>query len=70
MMSDLDGGRFDIRPLDDPPFYSEFVLIEPSRKAMAPAAVLFADILTAQAKRAQSAFRQRFGARTRRTARR
>jgi DNA-binding transcriptional LysR family regulator len=70
MMSDLDGGRFDIRPLDDPAFYSEFVLIEPSRKAMAPAAVLFADILTAQAKRAQSAFRQRLGTRTRRTARR
>ncbi len=63
MVSDLDEGRFSIRPLDDPPFYSEFVLIEPSRKAMAPAAALFADILTAEARRAQSAFRRRFGAR-------
>lgn len=70
MVSDLDGGRFDIRPLDDPPFYSEFVLIEPSRKAMTPAAALFADILATEARRAQSAFRQRLGARTRRSARR
>lgn len=69
MVSDLDGGRFNIRPLDSPPFYSEFVLIEPSRKAMAPAAVLFADILAAEAKRAQSAFRQRFGGRHRRSER-
>jgi DNA-binding transcriptional LysR family regulator len=69
MVSDLDGGRFNIRPLDSPPFYSEFVLIEPSRKAMAPAAVLFADILAAEAKRAQSAFRQRFGGRRRRSER-
>jgi DNA-binding transcriptional LysR family regulator len=70
MVSDLDGGRFDIRPLNDPPFYSEFVLIEPSRKAMSPAAAAFADILAAEAKRAQSAFRQRFGAQGRRAARR
>jgi DNA-binding transcriptional LysR family regulator len=69
MVSDLDGGRFNIRPLVSPPVYSEFVLIEPSRKAMAPAAVLFADILAAEAKRAQSAFRQRFGGRRRRSER-
>lgn len=61
MVSDLDGDHFTIRPLDDPPFYSEFVLIEPSRKAMAPAAALFADILAVQAAHAQSAFRRRFG---------
>ncbi len=63
MVSDLDEGRFSIRPLIDPPFYSEFVLIEPSRKAMAPAAALFADILAAETRRAQSAFRRRFGPR-------
>jgi DNA-binding transcriptional LysR family regulator len=61
MVSDLDGGRFSIRPLDDPPFYSEFVLIEPSRKAMAPVAALFAEILAAETRRAQHAF-LRFGA--------
>jgi len=69
MVSDLDEGRFSIRPLDDPPFYSEFVLIEPSRKAMAPAAALFADILAAETRRAQSAFRRRFATRGARTAR-
>lgn len=69
MVSDLDEGRFNIRPLDDPPFYSEFVLIEPSRKAMSPAAALFADVLTAETRHAQSAFHRRFGARCRRPAR-
>lgn len=69
MVSDLDEGRFNIRPLDDPPFYSEFVLIEPSRKAMSPAAALFADVLTAETRHAQSAFHRRFGARRRRPAR-
>lgn len=58
MVSDLDGARFDIRPLDDPPFYSEFVLIEPARKAMSPTAALFANILKAQTERARSAFQR------------
>lgn len=56
MVADLDDGRFEIRPLDDPPFYSEFVLIEPSRKVMSPAAALFAEILKEQTERARSAF--------------
>ncbi|MBN9004058.1 MAG: LysR family transcriptional regulator [Rhizobiales bacterium] len=56
MVADLDEGRFEIRPLDDPPFYSEFVLIEPSRKVMSPAAALFAEILKEQTERARSAF--------------
>jgi LysR family transcriptional regulator, nitrogen assimilation regulatory protein len=59
MVSDLDDGRFEIRPLDDPPFYSEFVLIEPSRKVMSPAAALFAAILKAEAKRALIVFKKR-----------
>jgi hypothetical protein len=37
---------------------------------MTPAAALFADILATEARRTQSAFRQRLGARTRRSARR
>lgn len=61
MMSDLDGGRFDIRPLRDPPFFSEFVLIEPSRKVMSPAAALFARLLKAEAERAGTVFRKRIG---------
>lgn len=56
MVADLDDGRFEIRPLDDPPFFSEFVLIEPSRKVMSPAAALFAKILKEQTERARSAF--------------
>lgn len=61
MMSDLDSGRFDIRPLQHPPFFSEFVLIEPSRKVMSPAAALFARLLKAEAERAQTVFRKRMG---------
>jgi DNA-binding transcriptional LysR family regulator len=56
MASDLDDRRFEIRPLDEPPFYSEFVLIEPSRQAMSPAAALFAGILKKQTERALSVF--------------
>jgi DNA-binding transcriptional LysR family regulator len=59
MMSDLDGDRFTIRPLDDPPFHSEFVLIEPSRRAMSPAAALFASILKAEAESAGEVFAAR-----------
>ena len=59
MASDLDDGRFDIRPLQDPPFYSEFVLIEPARKVMSPAAAMFADLLKSEAKRAQAIYRMR-----------
>jgi DNA-binding transcriptional LysR family regulator len=59
MMSDLDEGRFEIRPLQDPPFYSEFVLIEPARKVMSPAAALFADMLKSEAERAQAVYRTR-----------
>jgi LysR family nitrogen assimilation transcriptional regulator len=62
MMSDLDGDRFVIRPLDDPPFHSEFVLIEPSRRAMSPVAALFAGILKAEAEHAEMVFQQRIEA--------
>ena len=53
------GDRFTIRPLDDPPFYSEFVLIEPSRRAMSEAAALFASILKAEAEGAGEVFAAR-----------
>lgn len=61
MASDLDEGRFDVRPLDDPPFYSEFVLIEPARKVMSPAAALFADILKMETERSRLLFQERTG---------
>lgn len=61
MASDLDGGRFDVRPLEDPPFYSEFVLIEPARKVMSPAAALFADILRMEAEKSRLVFEERAG---------
>jgi len=59
MVSDLDDVRFDIRPLQDPPFYSEFVLIEPARKVMSPAAAVFAEMLKSEAERAQAVYRTR-----------
>jgi LysR family transcriptional regulator, nitrogen assimilation regulatory protein len=59
MLSDLDGSSFEIRPLDEPPFHSEFVLVEPSRKAMSPAAALFARLLEAEAAQAQALYRRR-----------
>jgi LysR family nitrogen assimilation transcriptional regulator len=62
MMSDLDGDRFTIRPLEDPPFHSEFVLIEPSRRAMSPAAALFASTLKAEAGQAGHIFHDRITA--------
>ena len=62
MVSDLDDGRFDVRPLEDPLFYSEFVLIEPARKVMSPAAALFADILKMEAEQSRLVFQERTGA--------
>jgi DNA-binding transcriptional LysR family regulator len=62
MVSDLDTGQFDIRPLDDPPFHSEFVLIEPARKTMSAAAALFAAIVKTETERAQSVFLERTNA--------
>lgn len=59
MVSDLGGGRFEIRPLDEPPLYSEFVLIEPARKTMSAAAATFAALIKTEAERAQSVFRGR-----------
>jgi DNA-binding transcriptional LysR family regulator len=61
MVSDLDRGRFDVRPLEDPPFYSEFVLIEPARKTMSPAAALFADILKMETEQSRLVFQKRTG---------
>ncbi len=64
MLADLDGGHFEIRPLDDPPFYSEFVLIEPARKVLSPAAALFARLLEAEARQAELIFRKRVAGKT------
>ncbi len=51
MANEDDGARYEIRPLDDPPLRSEFVLIEPARNAMKPAARLFSEQLTREALR-------------------
>jgi DNA-binding transcriptional LysR family regulator len=59
MTSGLDGDRFTVHPLDDPPFDSEFVPIEPSRRAMPPATALFTGILKAEAEHAGIDFQQR-----------
>jgi LysR family transcriptional regulator, nitrogen assimilation regulatory protein len=49
MARDFDGERFEIRPLDHPRLDTDFVLIEPARRAMRPAARLLADILKSEA---------------------
>ncbi len=51
MANEGDGARYEIRPLEDPPLRSEFVLIEPARRAMKPAAQLFSEQLTREATR-------------------
>lgn len=51
MANDADGARYEIRPLDDPPLRSDFVLIEPARSAMKPAARLLSELLTREALR-------------------
>lgn len=59
MVGDFDRDRFSIRPLDEPPMHSEFVLIEPARRRMSGTAAMFAELLKAEAESAQSAFRRR-----------
>jgi DNA-binding transcriptional LysR family regulator len=51
MANDGDGERYEIRPLDHPPLRSEFILIEPARSAMKPAARLFSEQLIREAVR-------------------
>ena len=58
MVADLEEARFDILPLAQPPLHSEFVLIEPGRKAISPAAALFVRLLQDEAARAQALFKR------------
>lgn len=51
MAGEKDSGAYDIRPLADPSLYSDFVLIEPARRMLSPAARLFADLLSEEAQR-------------------
>ncbi len=51
MVNDLASGQFDIRPLDAPPLFSDFVMIEPARRILSPAAQLFADVLRDETER-------------------
>lgn len=53
MAGDLDRERFEIRPLDAPPLYSEFVMIEPARRQMGAMASRFADMIRLEAERLQ-----------------
>jgi LysR family transcriptional regulator, nitrogen assimilation regulatory protein len=59
MVSDLDEGRYDIRALEDPALYADFILIQPARKAMTPAAALFAEMLKRETEQAQKIFHKR-----------
>lgn len=44
-VADADGGVRRVHPIMDPPLESEFVVIEPSRRPLAPAARLFLDVM-------------------------
>jgi LysR family transcriptional regulator, nitrogen assimilation regulatory protein len=54
MVGDFDGARYEIRPLADPLLEIDFVLIEPARRAMRPAARRFADRMKQESLRAVS----------------
>ncbi len=47
-VSDADGSQRRISPLADPPLYSDFVVIEPSRRPLSPQARLFLDVMRAE----------------------
>ena len=59
MVSDLDEGRYDIQALEDPAMYADFILIQPARKALTPAAALFANMLKHETEQAQKIFDER-----------
>jgi LysR family transcriptional regulator, nitrogen assimilation regulatory protein len=59
MVSDLDEGRYDIRALEDPALYADFILIQPARKTMTPAADLFANMLKQATEQARQVFHKR-----------
>jgi LysR family nitrogen assimilation transcriptional regulator len=52
MAGDFGGDRFEVRELANPGLDIDFVLIEPARRAMRPAARLFADVLKSESERA------------------
>ena len=62
LIGDLDGDRFEIRPLAEPPLYSDFVLIEAARRALSPAARIFADLMGEEARKTVALRRARLGA--------
>jgi DNA-binding transcriptional LysR family regulator len=62
LANDRNGKRFEIRPIVDPPFYSDFVLIEPARKEMSGTARLFADILGEETRRIGEQWDEAIGA--------
>jgi DNA-binding transcriptional LysR family regulator len=51
MVSDIERRQFTINPLADPPLALDLVLIEPSRRPLAPAAEAFLEILRAESTR-------------------
>jgi DNA-binding transcriptional LysR family regulator len=64
VVSDIDRAQYEIRPIVDPPFYSELVFIEPAQRALSPAARLFADLLKAEAADSVTVFGARLDRRT------
>lgn len=59
VVSDIDRDQYEIRPIIDPPFYSELVFIAPAQKALSPGAQRFADLLKAEAAKSSEVFEAR-----------
>jgi DNA-binding transcriptional LysR family regulator len=51
MVSDIERSDLTINPLADPPLALDLMLVEPSRRALAPAAEAFLDVLGAETRR-------------------
>lgn len=61
VVNDRDGGRYEVRPLADPPLHSDFVLIEPARRSMTAPAQLFAKLMREQTEEIAALWRQWLG---------
>jgi LysR family nitrogen assimilation transcriptional regulator len=56
MTADMQGGRFTVNPLADPPLALDLVLIESSSHLMSPAAEAFLNVLQAETGRINAAW--------------
>lgn len=56
VLSDIDQNQYEVRPIVDPPFHSEFILIEPAQKALSRPAQFFAELLRTETEKSAALF--------------